>query len=67
MSEHDDRAADSGPTYTIRVDPSDHDRVIVTFGSTSWRIHRDDADPKHRLRAYRLAAAWFGNSPSAQG
>ncbi len=46
------------------IAPIDPDTVRLTVDGRNWRIHREDADPEHRMLAYRLAAEWFGNLPA---
>lgn len=37
--------------------------AVVAPGQEARIIHREDADPEHRLPAYRAAAILFGNLP----
>lgn len=48
----------------IIVNSRDSDTVEVSINAgVPLRIHREDADPEHRLFTYRIAAAVFANSP----
>lgn len=54
---------------SIQITPISLTTVVVTTinesgsPSVTLRIDKQDADPEHRLLAYRLAAAYFGNQP----
>lgn len=55
-----------GLSTTMSVSPinDEPDVVWVTSAQHRVRIHREDADPEHRLVEYRLAGAWFANLPA---
>lgn len=47
---------------TVNSQNSDTVEVSINAGAP-LRIHREDADPEHRLFTYRIAAAVFTNPP----
>lgn len=57
----------SAHTFSITRDVLDPQDTVLVIDpdQRSWRIHREEADPEHKLTPYRLAAGWFANLPAA--